>query len=90
MHDLLIAFFAFFIGAGAGWIISRRMPSKPAPEDIARYMASAVNREEAEALRRGSRIAMARGGRRTMRVDGGPKAKVHKMRVRKSNNRALK
>ena len=89
MWYALTAILALFMGFGAGWFACARMPRKPAPDDIARYMASAVNREEAEALRRGNRLAMARAGRRTMRVDGGPKAKVHKMRVRKAPIRPL-
>lgn len=89
MEYLLVAIFAFLAGAGAGWVGFRRMPQKPSHDDIARYMASVVSREEAEALRRGNRLAMARAKRRTMRVDGGPKAKVHRMRVRKAPIRPL-
>lgn len=89
MEHLIIAVFAFAAGAAVCWLVLNRMPRKPSHDDIVEYMASAVNREEAQAQRRENRLAMARAGRRTMRVDGGPKAKVHRMRVRKSPIRSI-
>ena len=86
---VLAAIFALLVGFGAGCLVGMRMRSKPSLDDVQEYMASAVNREEAAALRRENRLALARSGRRTMRVDGGPKAKVHKMRVRKTGTRSL-
>lgn len=84
MWYALTAIFALFMGFGAGWLIRSRMPAKPTRDDIARYMASAVNREEAEEQRRANRLQLARSGHRTMRLDGGPKAKVHRMRKRQA------
>lgn len=83
----LLGFAVFNLGFVAGWFARSRMPSPPPVADIQKYMAAAVNRERAEEQRREARIELARGNRRTMRVDGGPKARVHQMRKRHNNIR---
>lgn len=83
MLEIILAVLA---GLLVGFSIGIRMRSKPTTVDVQKYMAAAVNREEAAELRRKNRLAVARSGRRTMRTDGGPKAKVHKMRSRKATN----
>lgn len=84
---MLITFAVFMLGLlvgilGGVWAARRLLPPEPPREAIARFMASAVNREEAEEQRHLNRLALLRGGRRTMRTDGGPSAKVHRMRKR--------
>jgi hypothetical protein len=80
----LLGFAVFNLGFVAGWFARSRMPSPPPVADIQKYMASAVNREKAEEQRRTNRLVLSRADRRTMRVDGGPPATVHRMRHRKA------
>jgi hypothetical protein len=86
MWYVLTAIFALLTGFGAGWFARGRMPVRPPVKDISKYMAAVVGREEAEEQRRANRLQLARSGHRTMRTDGGPKAKVHRMRKRQAAN----
>ena len=50
------------------------------PHELSELMERIVNQEEAEARRNEIRRMLHDAGRRTMRLDGGQPAKVHKMR----------
>jgi hypothetical protein len=63
-----------------GWILS---PTKVvAPEQLAAYMNRVVNREGHDMRRMQMRRMLYRADRRTMRLDGGQPAVVHRMRKR--------
>lgn len=75
------------LGFAVGWEVSlwrMQMRKKPTTSEVRDYMAAAVNREEAEELRRRTRLDMARSGARTTRSDGGPRASVQRMRKRRN------
>lgn len=55
----------------------------PDSADIAAYMSAVVNQEEVEERRRAIRRQFLETGRRSARVDGGPNAKVMRMRKRR-------
>lgn len=87
-----------FIALGAGliglflglmtWPLFLQTYVKPVdPQELSQMMEGVVNGEEVDELRRVRRAAMLRAGRRTVRGDGGPPAKVHRMRRRKTHNR---
>lgn len=76
----------------AGWVsrpfLSKNQFTKPvAPQELSKFMARIVNEEESEARRNEIRRMLHDSGRRTMRLDGGKPAKVHKMRRRRKVNR---
>lgn len=71
----------FILGYGARPFLCRFLPMKPVePQQLSAYLDRVVNQEEAEARRNQIRRQLHDSGRRTMRLDGGPPAKVHKMR----------
>jgi hypothetical protein len=71
----------FILGYGARPFLCRFLPLKPVePQQLSAYMDKIVNQEEAEVRRNEVRRMLHDAGRRTMRLDGGPPAKVHKMR----------
>lgn len=55
----------------------------PTSRDIARFMESVVNQEDVETRRRLLKRQMLETGRRSVRYDGGPNAKVVRMRKRR-------
>jgi hypothetical protein len=59
-------------------------------EAIADFMTPIVNLEEYEANRKSMHRQLVQSGRRTARLDGGPTAKVSKMRKRKRYSRSLR
>lgn len=68
-----------------GWIAA---PTKiVAPEELAAYMNRIVHAEGHQERRMQMRRIMHDSGRRTMRLDGGMPAKVHRMRTRKRSMR---
>lgn len=50
------------------------------PQQLSAFFDRVVNQEEADARRNQIRRMLHDSGRRTMRLDGGPPAKVHRMR----------
>jgi hypothetical protein len=58
------------------------------PDQLAAYMARVVNAEGHDERRMQLRRVMHRSGRRTMRLDGGLPAKVHRMRTYKRATRS--
>lgn len=77
------------LGYGARLFLSKNPFTKPvAPEELSMFMDRVVNQEEAESRRNEIRRMLHDSGRRTMRLDGGKPAKVHKMRRRKRALRA--
>jgi hypothetical protein len=78
----------FILGALARPFLSNNpLTKRVAPQEISALMNRVVNAEELDEARRVRRAQMMRAGRRTIRADGGPPAKVHKMRRRKAQNR---
>jgi hypothetical protein len=68
-----------------GWACA---PTKiVAPEQLATYMARLVNAEGYEQRRMEVRRVLHRADRRTMRNDGGPPARVHRLRTYKRATR---
>jgi len=71
----------FILGVWAWPFLSRHPITKTVePEQLSRYMSKVINAEEAEARRNQIRKMLHDSRRRTMRLDGGSPAKVHKMR----------
>jgi hypothetical protein len=67
------------LGAGVALLLSEF--TKPVePQELTALMDRIVNQEGAEERRNQLRRMMHDSKRRTMRIDGGPPAKVHKMR----------
>lgn len=66
----------------AGFVLGKRQSGPPNDEQIARYMGRIVNQEEVEEHQRLLKFRMARNGRKTIRYDSGPNARIGKMRVR--------
>jgi hypothetical protein len=74
----------FILGYGVRLLLSKNPLTKPvAPQELSQFLDRIVNQEEAEARRNEIRRMMHDSGRRTMRLDGGKPAKVHKMRRRR-------
>lgn len=68
-----------------GWAcstIAERHKQIPTDQQIATYMNRVVNQEEMSEHERITKFRMARNGRKTQRFDGGPNARITKMRVR--------
>ena len=87
MNDALLAFAALGmpLGITIGYF-GRRWVDKPGPptdSQIAKYLGRIVNIEELESHQRLVRARMMRNKQSTLRFDGGPNAKVSKMRVRR-------
>lgn len=73
----------------AGWAVATvtyRVRRRPRLEEVSAFMDRVVNVEELESGIRLRRAAIMRSGRRTVRADGGPPAKVMRMRVRRRNS----
>jgi len=80
----------FLAGYGARLFLSRQTFTKTvAPEQLTPLMDRIVNQEGAEERRNQIRRMLHDSGRRTMRLDGGPPAKVHKMRRKRRMYREL-
>lgn len=76
---------ASLIGALLGWLAATvTFRVRPREADVARFMARVVNLEDLEAHRRAVRLKMLQSGRRSERFDGGPNARVMRMRKRKA------
>lgn len=70
-----------FVFFWLGWMCA---PTKIVePQELSRYMTRIVNAEGAEVRRNQMRKMLHDAGRRTMRLDGGKPATVHKMRRRR-------
>ena len=82
MNDALIIFATagFPLGVLVGFLIKK--PAPPTDEQLYQFMGRIVNLEELEEHQRILKYKMARNGRKTMRTDSGPNAKVMRMRVR--------
>lgn len=65
-----------FIGLWVG-----RMSKPPEDEVLLEYLNRIVNMEEVEEHRRLLRLQAIRAGRNTLRFDGGPNARVMRMRI---------
>lgn len=78
----LMAMFGFPVGIGVGYTIKSHFPTTPTDEQLYQFMGRIVNLEELEEHQRILKYKMARNGRKTMRTDSGPNAKVMRMRVR--------
>jgi len=76
---------AFGLGLGIWW--GRRQRRPPTDEQVARYMGKVVNQEELEEHQRLLKFKMARNGLKSMRTDGGPNAKMLRLRVRPTSRR---
>ncbi len=82
---MLVAGAAGLAGLLIGWLAaSATSKVRPQVQDVAKFMEQVVTLEELEAHRRANQIRLAQSGRRTDRFDGGPTAKVMRMRKRKS------
>jgi hypothetical protein len=57
-------------------------PKLPTDKQIFDYMNRVVNQEEVEEHRRLLRVRMMRAGQKSIRLDGGPHARVMRMRIR--------
>ena len=68
------------------WLGQRR-GRRPTDEQVARYMGKVVNQEELEEYQRLLKFKMARNGLKSMRTDGGPNAKMLRLRVRPTSRR---
>lgn len=71
-------------GAGIGWLgafVLLRQP--PNAEQIREYMSRIVNLEAIEEHEKLVKVRMMRNKLKTVRVDGGPNARVGTMRLRK-------
>ena len=67
-----------FVFFALGWMLA---PTKiVGPQELSRHLDRIVNAEGAEIRRNQMRKMLHDSGRRTMRLDGGPPATVHKMR----------
>lgn len=73
-----------WIGIPIGWYFGSRPPDA---SDIRDYMDRIVNIEAMEEHEKLVKLRMARNAVRTTRVDGGPNARVTKMRVNKVGRR---
>ena len=83
---LLVVAVAFGLGVWAG----KRSGPPPTDAQIARFMGKIVNQEELEEHQRLLKFKMARNGLKSMRTDGGPNAKMLRLRVRPTSRRYRK
>ena len=84
IHDAImgLAVTGFPLGMAAGYAIRGMYIPPPSDADIAKFMGRVVNQEEMEEHERLTRVSMMRNGRKTQRFDGGPHAKVMRVKVR--------
>lgn len=87
---ILIVLFGQLVPLAIGVWLGRRQRLPPNDADIARYMNRVVNIEELEERQRINKFRMARNGRKTQRFDGGPNAKIMRMRIRPVSRRFRK
>lgn len=76
----IMAICGFPVGVMVGFLIKK--PTPPSDSDLYKFMDRVVNYEELEEHQRLMKFKMARNGRKTVRTDSGPNAKVMRMRVR--------
>jgi hypothetical protein len=77
------------LGYGLRLFLSKFLLAKPvAPQDLSAFMTRIVNVEGAQEYRTQMVKQLQVSGRRTMRTDGGPPARVHKMRKTKRQLRS--
>lgn len=77
------------LSTAMGILIGRKQ-QRPTDQNIARFMNRVVNQEELEEQQRLNAYRMARNGRKTQRFDGGPNAKVMRLKVRPVSRRFRK
>ena len=75
------------LSVAVGVWIGRRQRTPPTDAQIARFMGKIVNQEELEEHQRLLKFKMARNGLKSMRTDGGPNAKMLRLRVRPTSRR---
>lgn len=79
----------FIVGWGTAYLYIHHSDRQSySQSDIQAYMARVVNMEAVEHRRKMLRLNLLRAGRRTVRHDGGPPAKVMRMRKRRKGYRA--
>lgn len=79
---ILMAILGFPAGLAVGYIIKAYFGNPPTDEQIYKYMGRIVNQEELEEHQRLLKFRMARNGQKTARFDGGPNARVMRVKVR--------
>jgi hypothetical protein len=65
-----------------GILIGRRKYKPPTDEQVRKFMNRVVNIESIEEHEKLLKVRMARQGLKSVRTDGGPNAKITRMRVR--------
>lgn len=81
---------SYLAGGFTVWWVMRFNQGPPGLEHVRMFMSRIVNDEELEEHRKIRRVEMVRAGRKTTRADGGPNAKMLKMRVRRGPRRVGK
>ena len=86
----VLALVGFPLGMILGYWLGTHFKAPPSDEYLADYMGRVVNQEEMEEHIRLSRYRMARNGVKTQRFDGGPNARVMRVRIRPTSKRFRK
>jgi hypothetical protein len=85
---VICSFFAGgFIAFGLGYLVGRRPLT---PDEVWRYMNRVVNLEALDEHEKLTKVRMARNNRKITRTDGGPNARISKMRVKAPKRGAKK
>ena len=82
-----VAVFDAAAGFGLGWIARPLWSKHKDADEMSAYMERVVNQEGAEEYRTAMRLRLHDANRRTMRLDGGAPATVHRMRRRRRTKR---
>ena len=85
-----VLLFALPVTLLIGIWLGHRVKRPPTDENLFKFMDRLVNQEELEERQRLLKVKMARANRRTIRFDGGPNAKVMRMRIRPGTRRPRK
>lgn len=86
LSELITASIAYPAGGFTVWWVMRFNQGPPGLEHVQQFMSRVVSDEALEENRKIRRLEMVRAGRKTTRADGGPNAKMLKVRVKRGSS----
>lgn len=83
MIETILGVGGWVVAGGVGFYIAWRHRHPPSSSEVQRFMKRVVDLEVIEEHEHLTKLRMMRNQRKSTRVDGGPNAKVTRMRVKK-------